>query len=239
MAAPYLSIIIPAYNEEKRLPGTLDFIMAFLRRQTYEAEVIVCDDGSRDRTVKIAAEKLRFTQSQVLVSPRNAGKGDAVKRGMLAAKGQFCLISDADLSTPIDEVRRFLKYLEAGDDIVIGSRALEDSKVEIHQGFHREMMGRVYNWIARALSFKGIMDSQCGFKCFKAPVAKELFALQKIRGFSFDAEILYLAQKKGYKVREEPVIWRNSNQSRVRLIKDPLAMFFDLLKIRWIHRNLK
>lgn len=237
--APYLSIIIPAYNEEKRLPGTLDFILAFLRKQTYEAEIIVCDDGSRDRTVKIAAEKLRFSASQVLVSPRNVGKGDAVRRGMLAAKGQYLLITDADLSTPIEEVRRFLRYLEAGDDIVIGSRALEDSKIEIRQGFHREMMGRIYNLIARVLSFKGIMDSQCGFKCFKSQAARELFALQKINGFSFDAEILFLAQKKGYKIREEPVVWRNSSQSRVQLIKDPLAMFFDLIKIRWIHRNLR
>ncbi|HOG24540.1 MAG TPA: glycosyltransferase, partial [Candidatus Omnitrophota bacterium] len=105
--APYLSIIIPTYNEEKRLPGTLDFIFAFLRKQTYEAEIIVSDDGSRDRTVKISAEKLRFSDSQVLVSPRNVGKGDAVRRGMLAAKGQYLLITDADLSTPIEEVRRF------------------------------------------------------------------------------------------------------------------------------------
>ncbi|HQB12652.1 MAG: Undecaprenyl-phosphate 4-deoxy-4-formamido-L-arabinose transferase [Candidatus Omnitrophica bacterium ADurb.Bin292] len=237
--APYLSIIIPTYNEEKRLPGTLDFIFAFLRKQTYEAEIIVSDDGSRDRTVKIAAEKLRFSDSQVLVSPRNIGKGDAVRRGMLAAKGQYLLITDADLSTPIEEVRRFLRYLEAGDDIVIGSRALEDSKIEIHQSFYREIMGRVYNLIARAFSFKGIMDSQCGFKCFKSQVAKELFGLQKINGFSFDAEILFLAQKKGYKIREEPVIWRNSSQSRVQLIRDPIAMFFDLIKIRWIHRNLR
>jgi len=237
--APYLSIIIPTYNEEKRLPGTLDFIFAFLRKQTYEAEIIVSDDGSRDRTVKISAEKLRFSDSQVLVSPRNVGKGDAVRRGMLAAKGQYLLITDADLSTPIEEVRRFLRYLEAGDDIVIGSRALEDSKIEIHQSFYREIMGRVYNLIARAFSFKGIMDSQCGFKCFKSQVAKELFGLQKINGFSFDAEILFLAQKKGYKIREEPVIWRNSSQSRVQLIRDPIAMFFDLIKIRWIHRNLR
>ena len=158
---------------------------------------------------------------------------------MLAAKGQYLLITDADLSTPIEEVRRFLRYLEAGDDIVIGSRALEDSKIEIHQSFYREIMGRVYNLIARAFSFKGIMDSQCGFKCFKSQVAKELFGLQKINGFSFDAEILFLAQKKGYKIREEPVIWRNSSQSRVQLIRDPIAMFFDLIKIRWIHRNLR
>jgi dolichyl-phosphate beta-glucosyltransferase len=222
-----------------RIPGTLDFILAFLKKQPYETEVVICDDGSTDRTVKIASEKLRFSLSQILVNPKNAGKGDAVRRGMLAAKGQYLLFSDADLSTPIEEVRRFLKFLEAGDDIVIGSRALEDSKVEIHQSFHRELMGRIYNLIARALSFKGIMDSQCGFKCFKSAVAKDLFALQKISGFSFDAEILFLAQKKGYKIREEPVIWRNSSQSRVQLIKDPIAMFFDLLKIQWIHRKQK
>lgn len=235
--AIYLSIIIPTYNEEKRLPGTLDFILAFLKKQPYETEVIISDDGSRDRTVKIAAEKLKFVQSQVLVSPKNVGKGNAVKRGILAAKGKYLLMTDADLSTPIEEVRRFLKHLEAEDDIVIGSRALEDSRIEIHQGFHREMMGKVYNRLARLLSFRGINDSQCGFKCFRAEAAKKLFNLQKINGFSFDAEIVFLAQKKGYKIREEPVIWRNSAQSRVRLIKDPLAMFFDLLRIQWIHRK--
>jgi len=232
-----LSIIIPTYNEEKRLPGTLDFIQAFLRKQLYEAEIIISDDGSTDRTVQIAREKLKKTIHQVLVAPKNRGKGDAVKRGMLAANGKFLLMTDADLSTPIEEVRRFLKYLESGDQIVIGSRALEDSRVEIHQGFHRELMGRIYNKIARLFSFRGIEDSQCGFKCFRADVAKKLFSLQQIRGFSFDAEIIFLAQKKGYKIREEPVIWRNSAQSRVKLIKDPLTMFFDLLKIQWIHRK--
>jgi dolichyl-phosphate beta-glucosyltransferase len=235
--ALYLSIIIPAYNEEKRLPGTLDFILAFLRKQLYEAEIIISDDGSTDRTVQIARTMLKKVPHQILTAPKNCGKGAAVKRGMLAAGGKFLLISDADLSTPIEEVRRFLKYLEAGEDIVIGSRALEDSRVEIHQGFHRELMGRIYNRIARVLSFHGIKDSQCGFKCFRADVAKKLFCLQKINGFSFDAEIIFLAQKHGYKIREEPVIWRNSSQSRVQLVRDPLAMFFDLLKIRWIHRK--
>lgn len=235
--AIYLSIIIPTYNEEKRLPGTLDFILAFLRKQPYEAEIIISDDGSRDRTLQLAREKLKKHIHQILITPKNRGKGSAVKRGMLAASGKYLLFTDSDLSTPIEEVRRFLRHLESGADIVIGSRALEDSRVEIHQGFLREMMGKIYNRIARLLSFHGIQDSQCGFKCFRANVAKELFCLQKINGFSFDAEIVFLAQKKGYKILEVPVIWRNSSQSRVRLIKDPLSMFFDLLKIRWIHRN--
>lgn len=236
---PYLSIVIPAYNEARRLPRTLDFILAFLRKQPYEAEIIISDDGSKDRTIRLAQDILRKCVHQILTVPKNKGKGHAVRKGMLAARGQYLLISDADLSTPIEEVRRFLKYLEGGEDIVIGSRALEDSRVEIHQGFLRETMGRIYNWIARLLSFHGIKDSQCGFKCFRAEVAKKIFKLQKINGFSFDAETVFLAQKLGYKIREEPVIWRNSAQSRVRLIKDPLAMFFDLFKIRWMHRNVK
>jgi dolichyl-phosphate beta-glucosyltransferase len=235
----HLSVVIPAYNEEQRLPRSLASALVFLKRQTYASEIIVSDDGSKDRTAAVARESLQGFPHQVLVAPENRGKGHAVRQGIKAAQGKYVLYTDADFSTPIEEVTRFLEYLEKGQDIVIGSRALPGSKVEVHQNLLRETMGRIYNLFARILSFHDIHDSQCGFKCFRGDVARDLFGRQMLNGFSFEPEIIYLAQKIGYRVREEPVIWRNSAQSRVRLIADSLQMFCDLLKIRWIHRNTK
>lgn len=235
--APYFSVIIPAYNEEKRLPQSLDSILSFLKKEPYESEIIISDDGSQDATVRLAQEKLKDFPHQVLTVPQNRGKGHAVKQGMLAAKGRFRLFTDADLSTPIEEVRRFLVFLEKDFDVVIGSRALAESRVEIHQNALRETMGRVFNLCARLLSFRGIHDSQCGFKCFRQEAAETIFGLQKLDGFSFDSEIVYLAQKKRYRLLEAPVVWRNSEQTRVRLLSDPINMFLDLLRIRWIHRK--
>ena len=172
---------------------------------------------------------------KILTTPRNRGKGYAVRQGMLAATGQYILFTDADLSTPITEVSRFLDYLRIDCDVAIGSRALPDSQIEIHQGFLRETMGKVFNLIAQRWAFKGVRDSQCGFKCFRREAAHKLFGEQKLDGFSFDVEIVYLAQKRGYRVLELPVIWRNSAQSRVQVLSDPLRMFRDVLKIRRLH----
>lgn len=232
----YLSVIIPVYNEERRLGKTLQAMLAFLKKQPYASEIIVSDDGSRDQTLAIARKELEDYPHQILEVDKNYGKGHAVKQGMLAGRGQFLLFSDADMSTPIDEVTRFLtKMVQGKYDCVIGSRGMAASQIEIHQNVFREFIGRVFNRIARLLSFKQIADSQCGFKCFSRTAAKELFSLQKINGFSFDAEILYLAQKKGYYLLEEPVIWRDDKNSRVRLLSDPIKMFWDLLKIRLYH----
>ena len=232
-----LSIIIPAYNEEKRLGLTLEKITAFLKKQPFASEVIVADDGSRDRSAALAREKLEGFQHQVLETPANEGKGSAVRRGMLAACGKYRLFTDADLSTPIEEAPRFLKFLEEGYDAVIGSRGLSNSNVEVPQNALREAMGRIFNVFARLLAFRGIRDSQCGFKAFTAKAAEDLFRRQKLNGFSFDVEIVFLAQRRGYKLLETPVTWRNSEQSRVKLLSDPFAMFLDLLKIRWLHRH--
>ncbi len=239
MTSIYLTVIIPAYNEEKRLPQSLASALIFLHTQSYAWEIIVSDDGSSDATVAKASEILKGSPHKIVTTAENRGKGHAVRQGVKAAQGKYVLYTDADFSTPIEEVTRFLGYLEKDQDIVIGSRALPGSKVEIHQNFLRETMGRTYNLFARLLSFHDIHDSQCGFKCFKGEAAQALFHHQVLDGFSFEPEIIYLAQKKGYRIREEPVIWRNSAQSRVRLIADPLQMFCDLLKIRWIHRNTK
>lgn len=233
--APHLSVVIPAYNEENRLPQSLAVIMDFLKKQSYGSEIIVSDDGSRDRTVALAKELLKEFPHQILVTSQNRGKGHAVRQGMLAATGAYVLFTDADLSTPIEEVSKFLPHLEEDKDIVIGSRALPDSQVEIHQNFLRETMGKVFNLIAQMWAFKGIHDSQCGFKCFRREAVRKLFSLQKLDGFSFDVEIMYLAQKLGYRLLELPVIWRNSAQSRVQVFRDPLMMFWDVLRIRSLH----
>jgi dolichyl-phosphate beta-glucosyltransferase len=238
MSEIYLSVVIPAYNEEARLGKTLHYMIRFLQDQPYASEIIIADDGSKDRTVEIAKERLAHFPHKILTVDKNRGKGNAVKRGMLSAVGRFILFSDADMSTPIDEVERFALILEKGSyDCVIGSRALPDSKLEVRQNAFRESIGKIFNRIAQALTFKGISDSQCGFKCFKREVAHDLFGRQKLDGFSFDAEILYLAQKRGYKICESPVIWRNDTQSRVQLLSDPLHMFLDLMRIRWLHRS--
>ena len=230
-----LSVVIPTFNEAKRLPQSLLAVMDFLKKQMYSSEIIVSDDGSQDRTVALAEELLKEFPHQILVTPQNRGKGNAVRQGMLAATGAFALFTDADLSTPIDEVTRFLEHLEKDHDVVIGSRALPESQVEVHQNFLRETMGKVFNLVAQAWVFKGVHDSQCGFKCFRREAAQKLFSLQKLDGFSFDVEIVYLAQKLGYRLLELPVIWRNSAQSRVQVLRDPLMMFWDVLRIRSLH----
>lgn len=234
---PHLSVVIPAYNEEKRLPVSLTSVMAFLKKQSYASEIIVSDDGSQDRTVALAKELLKDFPHQVLVAPQNRGKGHAVRQGMLAATGDFILFTDADLSTPIEEVAKFLTHLEKDQDVVIGSRALPGSRVEIRQSLFREAMGKVFNLIAQMWAFKGIHDSQCGFKGFRRLAAQKLFVLQKLDGFSFDVETVYLAQKFGLRLLELPVIWRNSAQSRVRVFQDPLRMFWDVLRIRNLHKE--
>jgi dolichyl-phosphate beta-glucosyltransferase len=231
----YLSVVIPAYNEEKRLPQSLETVLDFLKKQSYRSEIIVSDDGSQDRTVVLAKDLLKDFPHQVLVTSQNRGKGHAVRQGVLAATGDYVLFTDADLSTPIDEVVKFLARLEKDQDVVIGSRALPGSQVEIHQNFLRETMGKVFNLIAQLWTFKGVHDSQCGFKCFRREAAQKLFTLQKLDGFSFDVEIVYLAQKLGLRLLELPVIWRNSAQSRVQVLRDPLMMFWDVLRIRRLH----
>lgn len=235
---PKLSVIIPAFNEEKRIGRTLDQVIAFLRQKSFSSEIIVVDDGSADKTIEVCESILGSFPHKLIRNPENRGKGYVVRQGMLLAEGEFVLFTDADLSTPISEVDRFLVSLAGEYDVVIGSRALEGSQIEVRQNSLRETMGKVFNWCARLISFKGIHDSQCGFKCFTKKAAKDLFSRQKLDGFSFDAEILFLAQKRGYKILETPVVWRNSFQSRVQILRDPVSMFVDLLRIRWIHRGM-
>lgn len=234
MSDPFLSVVIPAFNEAERLPRTLDRLAAFLGGFGRGHEVLVVDDGSVDAT----AERARAAGATVLRNERNRGKGHAVRRGMLEARGQRRLMTDADLSTPIEELPRLLEKIDEGYDVVIGSRALPGSRIEIHQGWFRENMGRLYNVFVRALALPGLHDTQCGFKLWTAAAARDAFAAARIHGFSFDVEALYLARKRGYRIAEVPITWRNDAATRVSLGGGGAA-FPDLVRIRlydWMGR---
>lgn len=233
--APYISIIIPAYNEERRLPNTLNDVLKFMRAQSWTSEVIVVDDGSEDGTSDVALSFARRNASvRVLRYTPNRGKGYAVNRGMMASRGRFALFSDADLSTPIEELTKLLLPLERGEcDIAIASRALPESELAIRQPFFREMLGRTFNVFVQALLLPGIHDTQCGFKCFRREVIHEIFARQRIFGFAFDVEILFIARSLGYRIREMPVRWINSPETKVKLLKHGPQMLWQLMQIRW------
>jgi dolichyl-phosphate beta-glucosyltransferase len=227
MTAPALSVVVPALNEEDRLPRTLERIVSHLGRRREGYELVVVDDGSRDRT----AERAQAAGATVLRNETNRGKGYAVRRGMLAARGARRLMTDADLSTPIEELDRLCARMDEGHDVVIGSRALPGSRIEVRQPWYRENMGRVFNLFVRALAVPGLTDTQCGFKLFSGPAARDVFSAARLDGFSFDVEVLFLARRKGYRIAEVPVVWRNDAATRVSLLRGFLA-FPDLLRIR-------
>jgi dolichyl-phosphate beta-glucosyltransferase len=234
MQKPYLSLIIPAYNEESRIEASLEKALEYLNKQSYSWELLVIDDGSKDNTVNLVK---KFPKPvDCLIQPNNLGKGAAVRRGMLDSSGQYRIFTDADFSTPIYEVTKILKNLEIGFDICIGSRAIDKSLVKEHQPFYREFMGKTFNKIVQTLLFKGIKDTQCGFKGFSEKAVQTIFPKAKINGFSFDVEILYLAQEAGLKVAQEPVEWYNDNRSKVNPIFDSTRMFVELFKIRNLHK---
>jgi dolichyl-phosphate beta-glucosyltransferase len=232
---PFLSVVIPAYNEELRIAKTLEQIYLYLEKQPYEYELIVVDDGSADFTYKIVTDILkRIEHGKIFRNMVNRGKGYSVRKGVLNSTGQYVLFSDADLSTPIEEVEKLLGYLEHGYDIAIGSRSLKESDVRIHQPWYREYMGKSFNVLLRCIMLTEFHDTQCGFKCFRGDAARRVFALQQIQHFSFDVEVLFLATRYyQYKVKEVPVQWRNDPNTRVNALKDSSKMFRDVLKIRY------
>jgi dolichyl-phosphate beta-glucosyltransferase len=230
---PRLSIIIPAYNEEKRLPRTLDSLDEYLRTAPFEAEIIVVDDGSADGTKKITDEAAaRFPAVRAVSNGINRGKGYSVRHGIREAKGDILLFYDADSSTPIGEVEKFFRAFDEGADVTIGSRSLPGSDVRVRQPWYRETMGRIFNLMVRLFILSGIVDTQCGFKAFKREAAARIFERQRLAGFSFDVEVLFIARKLGYRISEVPIVWINSPSSSVHPIWDSLKMFAELLKIR-------
>ncbi len=229
-AEPLLSIIIPAYNEEKRLPRSLDKIVAFLQEQPEPMEVLIVENGSTDRTTEIAeAYAARYPFIRVLHSPK--GKGAAVRTGMMAGRGRYLFMCDSDLSMPIEEVRKFLPPILDNYDIAIASREGPGAH-RYGEPVYRHIMGRVFNLIIRVLAVPGLQDTQCGFKSFRREVAREIFALQKMDGWAFDVEALFIALRRGYKVIPVPINWYFDPDSRVRPLHDTWRMFRDVLKIR-------
>ena len=234
---PDLSIVIPAFNEARRLGPSLDAILAWLDAESLSAEVICVDDGSTDGTCDLVrAYAGRDGRVRLVENGSNRGKGYTVGHGVEAAQGGLILFSDADLSTPIEEFRKLEAALSAAD-IAIGSRALRDSHIEKHQPFYREHMGRIFNLLVQALVFPGIRDTQCGFKLFRREAAQQAFSRRRIDGFAFDVEVLYVARRLGLRIAEVPVRWINDEASRVSAVRDSLRMFRDISRIRWLHRG--
>lgn len=228
---PFLSLVIPAHNEESRLPTTLEQVFAFLTLQNYAAEVIVVENGSTDRTLEIAQRfASRHTQLKVIHTGER-GKGLAVKQGMLAARGEFRFFADADFSMPVSEINRFLPPALPDCDIVIASRETPGA-VRYNEPFRRHLSGRIFNALIRLVVLPGLDDTQCGFKCFRARVAEEIFPRQTMPGWSFDVELLYIARRKGYRIKEIGIPWYFNPETKVSLVRNSLRMASDLFTIR-------
>jgi dolichyl-phosphate beta-glucosyltransferase len=231
LESPYLSIIIPAYNEEHRLPTALGEINRFLEKQSFSAEVLVVENGSRDRTFQIAEEYARGHPQFRTIREEKQGKGRAIKRGMLEASGQFRFMCDADLSMPADEINRFIPPLLTDFDIAIGSREAPGA-MRYQEPIYRHLGGRMINLIIRLFALPGLNDTQCGFKCFRASTAEDLFSDLTLDGWSFDIELLYVARKRGCRIVEIPIPWYFRAESKVRLFHDTMQMVLDILTIR-------
>lgn len=228
---PLLSIIIPAYNEGRRLPTTLPQVIAFVEAQDVPLEILVVDNGSTDRTAEIAREFAARHPCVTVLSQPIRGKGAAVRKGMSKGRGEYLFICDADLAMPIEELSKFLPSTLGEYDVAIASREASDA-VRYDEPWYRHLMGRVFNLIVRLLAVPGIQDTQCGFKSFQCDVARDLFAAQTIDGWAFDVELLHVAQRRGYHIVEVPIHWYYGEGSRVSPIRDSLNMLIEVLRIR-------
>lgn len=228
------SIVIPAYNEEARIGATLAEVLRSIDAHAWNAEVLVVDDGSTDATTQIVKTvAARCPYLRLLANETNRGKGYSVRRGMLHAAGEIVLFTDADLSSPIDEATRLFAAIREGADVAIGSRWLAQSRQTIRQPLYRRFFGRCFNLVTRAIMRLPFADTQCGFKAFTRPAAQAIFQLQRIERWGFDPEILFIARKRGYSVREVPVSWGHDQRTRISYLKDGLQMLKELLLIRW------
>jgi glycosyltransferase involved in cell wall biosynthesis len=232
MHPPFLSVVVPAFNEAARIFRTINDIRAEIDRLGLEGELLVVDDGSTDRTASAVAEAGRSDARVKLVRATHAGKGAAVRRGMLEARGTWRFLADADLSMPISELKRFIDAAADGEvDIIVGSREAGGAR-RVGEPWTRHVIGRVFNWAVKALVLRGIDDTQCGFKLFSVRAAQLLFPLQQLDGFGFDVEILFLARRAGLVVREIPITWVYRRESKVNLMSGARG-FLDLLAVRW------
>jgi dolichyl-phosphate beta-glucosyltransferase len=229
---PSLSIILPAHNEQNRLPDSLTRILAFAAARSPQAEIIVVENGSTDRTAEVAEAFAREHTNLRVLRELRRGKGLAVRQGMLDATGDYRFICDVDLSMPIHQVPRFLPPALHDVPIAIASREAPGA-IRYGEPAHRHLVGRGFNLLVRLLAVPGLQDTQCGFKCFRADAAEDLFRLQVLDGWTFDVEVLFLARRRGYRVVEVPIPWFYMTGSRVHLARDSIAMLTDLLRIRW------
>lgn len=236
-----LSVVIPVFNEEKRVKKTLQESFLYLRVKKMTAEIIVVDDGSRDKTIQVVSQFKKLSTAKqklrILKHPTNKGKGAAVRTGALAAQGQVVLYMDADNATPLSEFEKFKADLKKGVDVIVGSRAVDRKQVKVRQPLHRELIGRIGNVIIQLLLVPGIGDTQCGFKAFSQKAAQVIFPLQTIERFGFDVELLYLVRKYRFSMVERSVIWRDDPNTRVNALRDSIRTFAELFIIRW--NNIK
>ena len=236
-SAPILnSVVIPAYNEEGRLGETLEKVLSFLRSRGDRFEVLVADDGSADATAEVA-RGFADRDVRVLQLGHNQGKGAALRLGVLASRGRRVLLSDADLSTPIDDLERLEQHLDDAE-VVLGSRAVDGARITQRQPFYRELMGKTFNKLIRLAGVRGIQDTQCGFKLLDGEAARAIFQRVVTPGFAYDVELVWLARRLGYRVVEVGVSWHNSPSSRVQPLLDPPKMLLEIARFRWLHRGL-
>lgn len=240
---PLVSVVIPAYNEERRLPQTLQRVDEYLTAQSYTSEIVVVDDGSTDGTTRVVETFAQAHPLIRLIKNDHRGKGYTVRTGMLAANGHIVLFSDADLSTPIEDLEKLMPWFERGYDIVIGSREGAGAQ-RLKEPFYRHLMGRVFNFVVQMLTVRGIEDTQCGFKAFRDQVAQDVFSRmllygdnsQQVRGgmvTAFDVEALFIGYKSGYRIKEVPVRWQYGTETKVNPLKDSYRNFRDVIQVRW------
>jgi glycosyltransferase involved in cell wall biosynthesis len=233
MAHPQLSIVIPAYNESARIEHALDRVLTCVAEQGWDAEVLVVDDGSRDDTAAIVQRwMIDHSRLHLVQNPGNKGKGYSVRNGLLQAAGDIVMFTDADLSAPMEEAQRLLDAIADGVDVAIGSRWMDRTRQTIHQPLYRQFFGRCFNWVTRTIMGLPYKDTQCGFKAFKRSAAQIIFRLQTIERWGFDPEILFIARKLKYSVREVPVTWGHDERSRMSYLRDGMKMLEDMARIR-------
>lgn len=228
---PELSVVVPVYNEENRIKHGLKEILKYLDGKKYSWELVIVDDGSSDQTITLARNILVKIKNARVLASQHVGKGGAIKKGVLNSKGKWVIFLDIDLATPMNQLEKFMDIREKFD-IIIGSRKIKGARILVHQPKFREAGGRIFTFLTNLLLTKDISDITCGFKLFRGQVAKKLFRQSLLTGWSFDAEVLFLAQKTGARIKEMPVSWRDDPQTRVNLLRDTVESFLGLIKIR-------